>query len=333
MAADGDLIDFEVIETSKENIQSLPGGRSAKQLSLLLSPSQNHSANNTESLNQSAELKNTIRADFEKELESIEEADDPLEVFDRYVKWTTNAYPTAQATPESGLLPLVERATKSLLGNSTYKNDPRYLKIWLLYIKLFSDSPRETYAFLARHEIGDGLALYYEEFAAWLEAQGCWTQAEEVYCAGVDKEARPKERLLRKYAEFQHRREVKTSDDNGPNSPALPQMRPALAPRTDPFAVEEADPQAGAAPVPARTAKSGRAKMAIFSDDEAPPAQSGAPLAPSGPSWDSIGSLADRKKENTREASSWVGEKLDGGKKIAGPKLSVFKDPVSLSWP
>jgi checkpoint serine/threonine-protein kinase len=330
MAANGDLIDFEVIETQKENIQSLPGGRSAKQLSLLCSPI---SAKQPAPLTQTQELKNTIRQDFEKELENIDEADDPLEVYDRYVKWTTNAYPTAQATPESGLLPLVERATKSLLNNGMYKNDPRYLKIWLLYIRLFSDSPRETYSFLARHEIGDGLALYYEEYAAWLETQGHWTQAEEVYCAGVDKEARPKERLLRKYAEFQHRREVKNIEDEGPSSPALPRMRPALAPRTDPFAADEADPQAGdrvSQATSTKTAKSGRAKMAIFSDDEATPAASSSAAGSSGPSWDSIGSLADRKKENTREATSWVGEKLDGGKKLAGPKLSIFKDPVSL---
>lgn len=333
MAGNDDLIDFGVIEDSKENIQSIPGGRSAKQLSLLLSPSQNRAHSLNTPFSQTQELKATIRADFEKEIQNIDEADDPLDVYDRYVKWTTNAFPSVQATPESGLLSLLERATQSLIGNEIYKNDPRYLKIWLLYIRLVSDSPQETYAFLSRHGIGAGLALYYEEFAAWLETQGHWTQAEEVYCVGVDKEARPKERLLRKYAEFQHRREVKTTDEEGPSSPALPQLRPALALRNNTSsAAADADPQAAdrraAQPLP-KTTRSGNSKMTIFSDEEAQPSGKGT-IGP-GPSWDSIGSLADRKKENVREATSWAGEKLDGGKRLAGPKMTVFKDTVSAS--
>jgi checkpoint serine/threonine-protein kinase len=216
-----------------------------------------------------------------------------------------------------------------------YKNDPRYLKMWLRYIKLFCDAPRETYAFLARHGIGEGLALYYEEYAAWLEAQGRWSQAEEVFATGVDKEARPKERLLRKYAEFQHRRETKTIGGDGPDSPALPRVRPALAAKLDPFAgqFDEQDPQAGdrvaAQAAGGRAGRPGRAKMTIFADGENGQAQSSGSVVGSGPGWESIGSLIERRKENTREPTSWVGEKMDGGKKAGGPKLEIFKDPVS----
>jgi checkpoint serine/threonine-protein kinase len=331
MAESADLIDFEIIETQKENIQSLPGGRSAKQLSLLCSPL---AAKESPPLTQTQELKNTIRQDFEKELQTIDEADDPLEIFDRYIKWSLNAYPTAQATAESGLLPLVERATKAFITSDIYKNDPRYLKIWLQYIRLFSDSPRETYAFIAKHNIGEGLALFYEEFAAWLETQGRWNQAEEVYLMGVDKEARPKERLLRKYAEFQHRRDLKSQGTDGPASPALPRVRPALMAKADMFAgSEEQDPQAGdraaAQAGAARAAKPGRTKLAIFADEDGSASQSSGNSAAAAPGWESIGSLNERKKENIREAKPWAGETLDGGKVLAGPKMLVFKDPVS----
>src|ERR1700712_4734890 len=97
MAETEDLIDFNVIEVQKENIQSLPGGRSAKQLSLLCSPliSSKDKSDNV-SLTQTQELKAQIRADFEKELSTIAEADDPVEVFNRYIKWTCDAYPSAQ---------------------------------------------------------------------------------------------------------------------------------------------------------------------------------------------------------------------------------------------
>ena len=330
MADVEDLIDFNVIETQKENIQSLPGGRSAKNLSLLCSPI---SLEKSVNLSETQNAKQAVRQTFENELANIADADDPLDIYNRYINWTTDAYPSAQATTESQLLPLLERATKSFLTTTHYKNDARYLKIWLLYIRLFSDAPRETYAFLARHGVGENLALFYEEYAAWLEQAGRWTQAEEVYGVGVDKEARPTERLLRKYAEFQQRREERgMQDSDGPSSPALPKVRPALAAKVDPFASaptpDRHDPQARdrvAAEI--SKPKSGRPKLTIFADgDEEQPKALGAG-GPQG--WDSIGSINNRKKENAREARPWAGETLNGGKKLGGPKMMVFKDEVS----
>ena len=234
MATSDDLIDFNVIESQKENIQALPSGRSAKALAQIYSPpplGANPSPAATEDANSGR------RAEFEKELHNIDEADDPLDVYDRYVKWTLDTYPSAQATPLSQLLPLLERATKAFQSSSHYKNDPRYLKLWLHYIRLFSDAPREAFVFLARHSIGESLALYYEEFAAWLENAGRWNQAEEVYKMGLEREARPAERLLRKFGEFERRNQAQPHDATEPTSPALPTVRPALAAKIDPFAI------------------------------------------------------------------------------------------------
>jgi checkpoint serine/threonine-protein kinase len=334
MAEVGDLIDFEAIETQKENIQSLPGGRSAKQLSLLCSPL---SSKIPPSLNETSDLRAAARADFEKELDSAHDADDPLDIYDRYIKWTLSAYPSASSTPTSGLLPLLERATRSFIQSSMYKNDPRYLKLWLLYIHLFADAPRETYAYLATHGIGAQLALFYEEFAAWLEAGGRWVQAEEVFAAGVERGAQPAERLVRKYAEFQHRREARTESgvEDGPKSPALPRIRPALAAKME-VGVEERDPQArdreasAAAAAATSRPKGQKSKLAIFADGDEEPAK--APVGALSQGWDNIGTIADRKKENTHEAKPWAGERLDGGKKlVSGQKMTVFRDPVSLN--
>ncbi|KAI9658637.1 MAG: hypothetical protein M1821_002197 [Bathelium mastoideum] len=326
-----DLISFDIIEDHKENIQSLPSGRSAKALASTLSPL---TAQPTPPLSATQTLNDSVRAGFEKEIQNLDESDDPLDIFDRYVKWTFDAYPSAQATPQSQLLPLLERATKAFLSSEHYQNDPRYLKLWLHYIRLFSDAPRETFAFLARHNIGELLALYYEEFAAWLESAGRWAQAEEVYCLGLDRQARPHERLARKFAEFQQRREEKGQITDGPNSPALPISRPALAEKVDPFTShtgEEAtiDPQArdrreaiGAAK------KSTRQKLAVFSDTDEPERMS----SRDGPrGWESIQSLGERKKENSVEARPWIGETMKGGKRNVGvPKMTVFKDQPSF---
>lgn len=325
MADSEDLIDFVVIETQKENIQSLPGGRSAKSLASICSPL---AMKKSPPLSETQNIKDAMRQEYEKELLAIAESDDPLDVYDRYIKWTMDAYPSAQATAESNLLPLLERATKAFLASSHYKNDPRYLKMWLLYIRLFSDSPRETYAFIARHNVGESLALFYEEFAAWLEKVGRWAQAEEVYLSGIDREARPTERLIRKFGEFQHRKDTQDQQDDGPTSPALPKVRPALMAKVDPFAgatAEESDPQARDRAAASRPVKSGR-KLAIFADSDEPPKPGS---SDSSQGWDSIGSIGDRKKENTRVARPWAGETLNGGKREAsGPKLMIFKDTV-----
>jgi checkpoint serine/threonine-protein kinase len=327
-----DLIDFEVIENQKENIQSLPSGRSAKALAQLFTPPLSSAAGTAPSPSQMQDAHSETRQAFEKELQVIDEADDPLDVYDRYVRWTLDAYPSAQNTPQSQLCPLLERATNAFQSSTHYRNDPRYLKLWLHYIRLFSDAPRETFAYLARHDIGDKLALYYEEFAAWLETAGRWTQADEVYSMGIDKEARPVERLVRKYGEFQHRFESRPQQAVEPTSPALPPMRPALAAKVDPFATGPADPQAQSrAHTGASSSRSVKPKLAVFSDGDEPPKPSSS-RSPNG--WDSIGSLADRKKENTPEARSWVGETLKVGKKNTGvQKMAIFKDKVSLTSP
>ena len=323
-----DLINFDIIETQKENIQSLPQGRSAKALASTFGPS---IFSPVPTPGSTRNLNDAIRAEYETELLAIDDSDDPLDIYDRYVKWTINAYPSAQATPESQLRPLLERATKAFQNVPTYKNDPRYLKLWLNYIRFFSDAPRETFAYLARHSIGEGLALYYEEFAAWLEGAGRWSQAEEVYKLGMEKEARPSERLLRKFGEFQSRFEARPVDANEPTSPALPTVRPALAAKLDPYAgtPRSNDPQAQRLPTQGTAQRSGRQKLAVFSDAEA-----AAPSAAVGSSgakgWDNIGSIQDRKKENTIEARPWVGETLKAGKKTSSaPKMMVFKDQVS----
>ena len=329
MAIPEELIDFEIIENSKENIQSLPGGRSAKALASLLSPMPSGRNAKSPTLDDTKNMNDAVRQEYEIELQSIADSDDPLDIYDRYVKWTLNAYPSAQATPQSQLLPLLERATKAFLTSSHYKNDPRYLKLWLHYIRLFSDAPRETFAFLARHNIGENLGLFYEEFAAWLENAGRWSQAEEVYKMGIEQEARPTERLMRKYHQFQQRFEARPRNPDEPSSPALPRVRAALATKIDPFAPTHAeDSQASARQneAPRTTSRSTKPKMAIFSDAgdaETPPVSS------TSKGWDSIGSMKERKKENTIEARPWVGETLKAGGRVgAASKMEIFKDPV-----
>lgn len=325
LSAAEDLIDFDLIEEHKENIQQLPGGRSVKQLKKVLSPTNTGGIVVTHE--ETRNLNDAIRKEYEIELQDAAEHDDPLDIYQRYVKWTLDTWPQA-TNPQAQLCPLLERATKTFLNSNEYKNDPRYLKLWLHYVRLFSDAPRETFAFLARHGIAQQLALFYEEFAAWLENAGRWNQAEEVYKLGLEREARPVERLMRKYAQFQQRLAAHPVDVNEPSSPAMPKTRSALSIKIDPFAPAPRDEPQQRPSSAASTNKPKKQKMAIFSDastDTPPPV-----TAASTNGWDSIGSIRDRKKENTAEAQSWSGQTLKAGKKVgSSTKIEIFKDPVS----
>lgn len=333
--ASNEIINFDVIEAQKENIQAIPSGRSAKKLAELFTSSSSARRSATAAPSDTRTVHDHIRAEYEAEIEALAESDDPLDVYDRYVRWTMDTFPSAQATPESQLHTLLERATNAFVSSSQYKNDPRYLKLWLHYINFFSDSPREIFVFLSRHAIGETLALYYEEYAGWLEGAGRWAQAEEVYKMGIEREARPTSRLLRKFGEFEQRREQHADSPDGPSSPALPVVRPALGVKVDSFAAAVAaahDPQAPRQPaIGGTSSKPARSKMAIFSDADAAPVAAPA-FSSTSKGWDNIGSLASRKKENTVEAKSWVGETLKaGGKKSTAPKMQVFRDTVRLS--
>jgi checkpoint serine/threonine-protein kinase len=367
MAPAEELVDFSVIETHKENIQSLPGGRSARALAATFSPVASvgsGSGGDTTTMMKSPpppptpsntrDANEAVQRAFEAEVAlSATEADDPLDVWDRYVQWALTAYPSAQATRASPLRALLERATRAFLAAPQYRNDARYLRLWLHYIRLFADAPREFFAHLARHGVGAQLALYYEEFAAWLEARGRWAQAREVLRLGVERGARPAERLARKLREFEQRAAAAgSSGEEGPSSPALPPVRPALAAKIDLFATtaaaaaaEPVEPQAAAAAAAAAATaaaaaqqarrRNGGEKLEVFTDadaDDGPSAGRTVLLAyDTTKGWETIGSLAQRKKENVVEARPMAGETLKAGgtKAPKAPKMMVFRDEVS----
>ncbi|KAF2227735.1 hypothetical protein BDZ85DRAFT_271280 [Elsinoe ampelina] len=304
------LSDFTLLESHKENITSLPSGRSAKALAAIYSPPL------TARPSEHNDAHSAQRNAFEAEVVLLDEADDPLDVWERYVRWIEGAY-ADPAAPAAGLCGVLERGTKSLLKRAEYKNDVRYLKLWLRYVRLFAESPREVFVYLARNGVGEGLALYYEEFAGWLEGEGRWSQAHEVYTLGMEKGARPVERLGRRFAEFEARRGAKGEEGARPDSPALPVVRAVLGERVDPFAAGQRA-QAGADKAEGKKKK---AKMAIFADGEAKESV----LGSGDGNWD-FGTTAGRKVENDKEAGKWEGQTLKVGKTNGGmEKMKIFK--------
>lgn len=100
---------------------------------------------------------------------ALKEEDDPLAAYDQFVKWTIKNY--AEGDPSSGLVELLEEATRKFKDDPSYKGDLRYLKLWCLYAQ-HVDKPVTVYAFLVANKIGSSYALLYEEYAKALEVDG-----------------------------------------------------------------------------------------------------------------------------------------------------------------
>ena len=97
----------------------------------------------------------------------VAEADDPLELYDRFVKWIFDKYPSEHLA-SSGLIELLEEATRRYKNDSSYKGDVRYLKLWTLYASLV-DKPSVVFKFILTNGIGIAHALLFEEYALALE--------------------------------------------------------------------------------------------------------------------------------------------------------------------
>ena len=297
-------VEFDAIESAKENVMPSADGYSAGSLAKAFAQT---------SFDRQEE-KQAKRQAFEQEVaNSSDDLDDPLEVWTRYINWVRESYPQGHTT-ESGLITLIERCTRHFLSYPQYKDDPRYLRLFILYTRYF-DAPVDIYLFLEMNQIGLSLALFYEEYAGLMEMQGRFGKAESVYLMGLHKEARPVERLKRKYNEFKARMMMLPQGVEEPASPKLRPVRTVLG-----QAIEDMQqPQAAPANPSSR--------IQIFADPDGVESADGAP-------WEAIGTLRERRKENIQEAKQWKGEILPmtGSRPLeSGERLQIYKDQVMMN--
>ena len=173
------IIDCDLLEASKENIQPLAKGRRVTALSAVLStPLPQREA-------QHQSTKARYRASIQRALyvggveEGYCDGTNALEAYTAFIEWTLEAYPHGQSA-ESGLLELIEEATRVLLkhdpdseegGGGKWKGELGYLKLWVLYAG-YVEKPEVVYRFCLANDVGTGWALLYEDFAVVLERCG-----------------------------------------------------------------------------------------------------------------------------------------------------------------
>ena len=327
------VANFEEIESEKENILPLKYGRSAIQLS--------------RELKQDISQLNSIRISYERRLmDELEEMDDPLELFLEYIQWINNAFPQGGNSKQSGMLDIMERCLMYFKDMDTYKNDPRYLKIWLWYIELFSNDSlseaRDIFVYMHRKRIGYKLALFYEEFATLLVDMTKFQEANYIFCVGINENARPHVRLMRKLEEFKSKLQDINIDINHSNNNIdmheFLQMDepPRMVLGKDRIALENNSIR------PTMDKPNDRNKLSIFCDDEEERNDNDNKdkyMNQNG--WSVLDSKHTRNKENKKSATL-LESGINAGKlpqDINKPankpltKISIFKDSIDRTDP
>lgn len=136
---------------------------------------------------------------FEKKLyNELEDMDDPLELFIEYIHWLHNS--SNNPHQDIDLKNIIERCLNYFKEIETYNNDPRYLKIWLLYIVTFYSMDLneclKLFVFMFNFNIGTKLTLFFEEFSKLLFNIKRYNDSFCILQIGLQNNARPYKRLL-----------------------------------------------------------------------------------------------------------------------------------------
>ncbi len=166
--ADGD-VGF-AWEHAKENVRPMRGGRDVRRLNEALVARETPG---TTTSGREAEKARLLAA------ATREDAEDRLGEWCALIKWTEQTYATGNGL-ERELMPVLERCARELQEEERYKEDARYLRVWIKYADCCAE-PGDIFKFLRANSIGQRQALYYEAYAAFLEVRQAYGAAGKPY--------------------------------------------------------------------------------------------------------------------------------------------------------
>jgi len=138
---------------------------------------------------------------FESELRMYD-GDDPLDVWDRYIKWTEQTFP--QGGKESNFSVLLERAVMKFTEEKKYYNDVRYVDLWVKFANCCPE-PLDMYKYMHAQGIGLMLSVFYIAWSEEYEKRGNFRKADSTYQDGLKVGAEPRDRLKHFHKELQAR--------------------------------------------------------------------------------------------------------------------------------
>ncbi len=103
-------------------------------------------------------------------------------MFTRYIAWIRQSFPSDTAK----CLLILERCTAAFKANEQYKNDVRYVKIWIEYADSVA-TPGEVFAFMQSNKIGEKVALFWVAWAFVAEKHENYTLTDKIFQKGIQK--------------------------------------------------------------------------------------------------------------------------------------------------
>ncbi|XP_070698782.1 mitotic checkpoint serine/threonine-protein kinase BUB1 beta [Pempheris klunzingeri] len=301
--AEGGDVEWEL---SKENIQPLRRGRAISALHQALSQQQDG-------------LSSAIaqqRQAFESELRMYD-GDDPLDVWDRYIKWTEQTFP--QGGKESNLTTLLEQVVNRFTEEKKYHDDLRYVDLWIKFAE-HCPEPLDMYRYMQAQLIGVRQASFYIAWSEEYENQGNCRKADLVYQEGFKNCAEPHDKLLQFHKALQARvsRQVMMNVEEGDSDdePKQPERvsladlkhrgkKKAIAPinRTGP-AIRSISGGLQSHTAPALSNAS-NSRLVVFDENRT---QSAGPSEPKPEAW--VAPPTSRAKENEQKPERWCDVKM-----------------------
>ncbi|EGB02815.1 hypothetical protein AURANDRAFT_68540, partial [Aureococcus anophagefferens] len=123
--------------------------------------------------------------DVEERAREFALLDDPLTAWLEYIE-------THRAKAE-----LRERCASALADDARYRNDERFVRVWLGVASVASD-PKPVFAEMVVKNIGAELALFWVARAFVAEKAKDFTEAESLFARGAALNARPRDMLAKR---------------------------------------------------------------------------------------------------------------------------------------
>ncbi|PIN09421.1 hypothetical protein CDL12_17998 [Handroanthus impetiginosus] len=307
-------------ELFKENVRPLKRGRNVGLLNHAL---KSHSQ---------SQVKNSLLHKRRKMIEAIDEhaGDDPLQPWLECIKWVQEAFPAGG--DYSGLVVIYEQCVRTFWHDERYKDDLRYLKVWLEYAENCVDA-EVIYQFLEANTIGVTHASFYISYALHMEQKNKNKTANEIFNRGLSMKAQPVGKLKAAYKKFLTRsmRQLKATDED-----VTENQLPARSFGTV-LAKERSNQASESSDLFRKKLKPDRASgtpLSIFKDNGSSSLlghQSEISKSDMKP-WHSLGARAERNKENIAIPSKWTSNKIPQrpgqrvGRPTPGPCIEIFVD-------
>ncbi|CAL1383580.1 unnamed protein product [Linum trigynum] len=284
-------------ELFKENVKPLKRGRNVSVLNhALKSQTNNH-------------LKASLLQTRRKLVEAIDEykGTDPLLPWLRCIRWVQEVFPASGDS--SGLILIYEQCVRAFWDSARYKDDLRYLRVWLQYAE-YCDDAQIIYSFLDDNGIGKSHSEFYMAYALHLESKNKLKSANDIFTLGLSRDAQPLHKLKDAYKKFLIR------STNGSTTKEEDSRESALAVRsfgTVLTGLENRRRHGPSSDLAARGLKPDKAQkaspFAIYEDSNGDAA---APVheQPKKDPWHNLGRRAERNKENNAIPTKWSLHKI-----------------------